>query len=84
MEPSTISPRKTPRATATSRPRIRKLDGERAPDGNRQLFRAFYVYDLPFFQNASGLLRTVAAGWQLSGSTSITSGDYLNVTLGTD
>jgi outer membrane receptor protein involved in Fe transport len=59
-------------------------DGERAPDGNRQMFRAFYLYDLPFFQNSSGLLRTVAAGWQLSGSTSITSGDYLNVTLGQD
>jgi hypothetical protein len=59
-------------------------DGERAPDGNRQMFRAFYLYDLPFFQNSSGLLRTLAAGWQISGSTSITSGDYLNVTLGPD
>ena len=59
-------------------------DGERAPDGNRQQFRAFYLYNLPALRKSSTLLRGVAGGWQLSGSTSITSGDFLNVTLGQD
>jgi len=60
------------------------LDAERAPSGNRQQFRAFYVYDLPLLSKMSPLVRTVAGGWQISGSTSITSGDFLNVTLGQD
>ncbi len=61
-----------------------ELDGERAPDGNRQQFRAFYLYDLPSLHKSSALVRGIAGGWQLSGSTSITSGDFLNVTLGQD
>jgi len=60
------------------------LDGERAPAGNRQQFRAFYVYDLPLLLKANALVRGVAGGWQISGTTPITSGDYLNVTLGND
>jgi hypothetical protein len=60
------------------------LDGERAPDGNRHQFRAFYVYDLPLLTKASPLVRGVVGGWQLSGSSNITSGDFLNVTLGND
>jgi outer membrane receptor protein involved in Fe transport len=59
-------------------------DGERARNGNRQQFRAFYVYDLPLLMQSPALLRGVAGGWQLSGTTSITSGDFLNVTLGND
>jgi hypothetical protein len=59
-------------------------NGERARDGNRQQFRAFYLYDLPLLLKTSALVRGVAGGWQLSGSASITSGDFLNVTLGQD
>jgi len=59
-------------------------DGERAPDGNRHQFRSFYVYDLPALYHSSGLLRTATGGWHVSGSVSITSGDFLNVTLGQD
>jgi outer membrane receptor protein involved in Fe transport len=59
-------------------------NGERGPDGNRQAFRAFYLYDLPLLRKASGLVRGIAGGWQIAGSTYITSGDYLNVTLGQD
>lgn len=60
------------------------LDAERAPAGNRHQFRAFYVYDLPLLRGAAPVLRLLAGGWQTSGSTSITSGDRLNVTLGQD
>lgn len=60
------------------------LNGERAPGGNRHQFRAFYVYDLPLLLSAPGLVRAAAGGWQVSGSTSWTSGDFLNVTLGND
>jgi outer membrane receptor protein involved in Fe transport len=59
-------------------------NGERARDGNRHVFRAFYVYDLPLLKNANALLRGAVGGWQLAGSTYVTSGDYLNVTLGQD
>lgn len=59
-------------------------DGERAPDGNRQQFRAFYVYDLPLLSRVNPAMRAVAGGWQIAGQTNITSGDRLNVTLGND
>jgi hypothetical protein len=59
-------------------------NGERAPDGNRHTFRAFYLYDLPRLLKANGLVRGVAGGWQIAGNTYITSGDFLNVTLGQD
>jgi outer membrane receptor protein involved in Fe transport len=59
-------------------------DAERANAGNRHQFRAFYVYDLPLLLKAAPLVRTALGGWQISGSTSISSGDYLNVTLGND
>jgi len=59
-------------------------DAERAIDGNRHQFRAFYVYDLPRFLHAQPLVRGAIGGWQLSGVTSITSGDPLNVTVGND
>ncbi len=59
-------------------------DGERAPDGNRHQFRAFYVYDIPGVQNSGRALQLATNGWQLSGTATITSGDFLNVTLGSD
>lgn len=59
-------------------------DGEKAPDGNRHQFRAFYVYDVPAIPSSSGFIHAVTGGWQVSGSVSITSGDFLNVTLGQD
>jgi outer membrane receptor protein involved in Fe transport len=60
------------------------LDAEKAASGNRHQFRAFYVYDLPRFTKMAPVVRGMVGGWQLSGSTSITSGDFLNVTLGQD
>jgi hypothetical protein len=59
-------------------------NGERANDGNRHQFRAFYLYDLPLLTRAAPIVRGTLGGWQIAGSTSITSGDFLNVTLGND
>jgi hypothetical protein len=38
------------------------------------VFNASYVYELPFFKNSNGLLKSVLGGWQVSGITSIWSG----------
>jgi hypothetical protein len=60
------------------------LNGERAPDSPRHMFRLFYVYDLPRLMSAPGFIRATVGGWQLSGNLYIQSGDFLNVTLGQD
>jgi hypothetical protein len=60
------------------------LDGERALSGRNHVFRGFYVYDLPFFQNDTGWLRRMLGGWQASGILSLQSGPPINVTLGED
>jgi hypothetical protein len=59
-------------------------NGERANDNNRHTFRAFYVYDLPLLTSSRPLARTLAGGWQIAGSASVTSGDFLNATVGSD
>src|SRR6185503_12182171 len=38
------------------------------------VFTANYVYELPFFRNASGLVKGVLGGWQVSGITQLWSG----------
>jgi hypothetical protein len=38
------------------------------------VFTANYVYELPFFKNASGLTKAVLGGWQISGITTFWSG----------
>ncbi len=59
-------------------------DGEKALDNNLHQFRAFYIYDLPQLMNYRPLIRTTLGGWQVSGTTTITSGDPLTVTVGSD
>lgn len=49
-----------------------------------QMFVASYVYDLPFYKNQSGLLGRVLGGWELSGITTIQSGQSTSVIQGTD
>jgi hypothetical protein len=47
------------------------------------IFFANYVYDMPFFRNASSrAVRTLAGGWQLSGIVNWQSGAALNITSG--
>jgi hypothetical protein len=48
-------------------------------------FVASYIYDVPFFKDASQpLLKYVVAGWQVSGVTTIQSGSPVNITFGSD
>ncbi|HEX6279496.1 MAG TPA: carboxypeptidase regulatory-like domain-containing protein [Pyrinomonadaceae bacterium] len=45
-----------------------------ARTSRRHIFSASYVYELPFFRNASGFTRALLEGWQVSGITQIESG----------
>lgn len=45
-----------------------------ARTSRRHIFSASYVYELPFFRNASGFRRALLGGWQVSGITQIESG----------
>jgi hypothetical protein len=49
-----------------------------------QIFVASYVYDFPFFRNQHNVQGYVLGGWELSGITSIQTGQSLTVTQGTD
>jgi hypothetical protein len=49
-----------------------------------QMFVISYVYDLPFYRNRSGFAGRVLGGWELSGITTIQSGQSLSVVQGTD
>jgi hypothetical protein len=48
----------------------------------RHVLNLGYVYDLPFLNKSSGLMKTVLAGWQWSGIMSLQSGLPVNVTNG--
>lgn len=60
------------------------FDAEKAPNGPKQVFRAFYIYDLPFLTNTNSLAGKIAGGWQVAGSVWARSGNPLNVTAGED
>jgi len=60
------------------------LDNEKARVAPKQVFRAFYVYDIPLFTDASRMLGKIAGGWQVSGVFRASSGDFVDVTLGED
>jgi hypothetical protein len=49
-----------------------------------QMFVMSYVYDLPFYKNQSGLAGHVLGGWELSGITTIQSGQSQLVTQSND
>jgi hypothetical protein len=49
-----------------------------------QMFVASYVYDLPFYRNQEGLVGRALGGWELSGITTVQSGQSAYVTQGTD
>jgi Carboxypeptidase regulatory-like domain/TonB-dependent Receptor Plug Domain len=48
----------------------------------RHVLNLGYIYDLPFFNKSSGLMKTLLGGWQWSGITSLQSGLPVNVTNG--
>lgn len=49
-----------------------------------QIFVVSYVYELPFYRNQHSLTGHVLGGWEISGITSIQSGQSTTVTQGTD
>lgn len=49
-----------------------------------QMFIASYVYDFPFYRNQSGLVGKLLGGWELSGITTIQTGQSLSVTQNSD
>ena len=50
----------------------------------RHRFVASYIYELPFFRGSEGIVRSIAAGWTISGITTLQSGRPFNVTIPTD
>jgi hypothetical protein len=49
-----------------------------------QMFVMSYMYQLPFYKNQKNLTGRVLGGWEISGITSIQSGQSLSITQGTD
>jgi Carboxypeptidase regulatory-like domain/TonB-dependent Receptor Plug Domain len=49
-----------------------------------QILGLSYIYDLPFYRNQNNLVGRVLGGWEISGITSIQSGQSVTVTQGTD
>jgi hypothetical protein len=49
-----------------------------------QILGLSYVYDLPFYRNQNNLVGRVLGGWEISGITSIQTGQSITVTQGTD
>jgi hypothetical protein len=60
------------------------VDGEKGEFGNRQVARAFFVYDLPFLRNSSSLTGKLLGNWQVSGTWQVQSGTRLNAVIGED
>src|SRR5690606_10651010 len=60
------------------------VDGEKGEFGNRQVLRAFAVYDLPFFRGTNSWAERILGNWQLSGSFTAQTGNRLNVIIGED
>jgi Carboxypeptidase regulatory-like domain/TonB-dependent Receptor Plug Domain len=49
-----------------------------------QMFVASYIYDLPFYRNQAGFVGKVLGGWEISGITTIQSGQSLSITQSSD
>src|SRR5579862_773026 len=49
-----------------------------------QMFIASYIYDFPFYKNQQGFVGKVLGGWELSGITTIQSGQSLSITQSSD
>ncbi len=49
-----------------------------------QMFIASYVYDLPFYRNQNGFAGKVLGGWEISGITTIQTGQSLSITQSSD
>lgn len=58
--------------------------GEYGRRSRLHTFRAFYSYELPFWKRSNSLAGRILGGWQISGSTTLFSGDPIDVVLGYD
>jgi hypothetical protein len=50
----------------------------------RHIFTVSYIYDLPIFQHATGLKRSLLGGWQISGITTAQTGEPFSIVNGGD
>jgi hypothetical protein len=49
-----------------------------------QMFIASYVYDFPFYRNQNGVAGKILGGWEISGITTIQTGQSLSIIQGSD
>jgi hypothetical protein len=49
-----------------------------------QMFIASYVYDLPFYRNQNGFVGKLLGGWEISGITTIQTGQSVSITQSSD
>jgi hypothetical protein len=59
-------------------------DLDKGPEGPKQVFRSFYIYDIPFLANPTSLVGKLAGSWQVAGSVYANTGGALNVDVGED
>ncbi len=74
----------TDRSTATNDTYNLKRDYGPSSLNQPQTFVANYVYDLPFYKEQSGLIGRALGGWEVSGITTVLSGQSLTVTQAAD
>ena len=59
-----------------------RIEYAEARSSRPHIFAASYIWEMPFFQkNSNGFVRTVLAGWQVSGITNIESGQPISRVL---
>ena len=61
-----------------------RRDYGNAPFDIRHRFVATYIYEIPFFQTNSRLMKTVFGGWQINGITTLQGGTPFNLSMNTD
>ncbi len=59
-----------------------RLDKSNANFDRRHVLAMSYVYELPFFNKSQSLARHLLGGWQVSGTTTLQSGTYVNISGG--
>ncbi|HYI93898.1 MAG TPA: hypothetical protein VEX68_10165, partial [Bryobacteraceae bacterium] len=59
-------------------------DLDKGPEGPKQVFRSFFIYDVPLLANSTSLMGKIAGAWQIAGSIYANSGSALNVDVGED
>ncbi len=79
-----LSSQSTDRGTANTNTYDPRLDYGPTTLNTPNIFIANYVYELPFFREQHGLLGHTLGGWEISGITSVESGQSASVTQALD